>query len=159
MFIVCVYMAEYIMKDASSCKISLKGLSIAVGQMQGHKIDETTVMAEKPSKEIKIDELILESNLDYQFDEGELKDTNNAVVEVFKQVTNLSVMILSNVVADKRESRAHELERLNITAELDEQKCETAHNNEMAKLRLIDELDDLKNKRIHERERYNASKI
>lgn len=147
------------MKDASSCKISLKGLSIAVGQMQGHKIDETTVMAEKPSKEIKIDELILESNLDYQFDEGELKDTNNAVVEVFKQVTNLSVMILSNVVADKRESRAHELERLNITAELDEQKCETAHNNEMAKLRLIDELDDLKNKRIHERERYNASKI
>ena len=147
------------MKDESSCKISLKGLSIAVGQMQGHKIDETTVMAEKPSKEIKIDELILESNLDYQFDEGELKDTNNAVVEVFKQVTNLSVMILSNVVADKRESRAHELERLNITAELDEQKCETAHNNEMAKLRLIDELDDLKNKRIHERERYNASKI
>ena len=42
------------MKDASSCKISLKGLSIAVGQVQGHKIDETTVMAGKPFKEIRI---------------------------------------------------------------------------------------------------------
>ena len=136
------------MKDASSCKISLKGLSIAVGQMQGHKIDETTVMAEKPSKEIKIDELILESNLDYQFDEGELKDTNNAVVEVFKQVTNLSVMILSNVVAEKRAEREAAMTRE-----------DKHHENEMAKLRLIDELDDLKNKRIHERERYNASKI
>lgn len=136
------------MKDASSCKISLKGLSIAVGQVQGHKIDETTVMARKPLKEIKIDELILESNLDYQFDEGELKDTNNAVVEVFKQVTNLSVMILNNVVADKRAER-----EATMTRE------DKHHENEMAKLRLIDELDDLKNKRIHERERYNASKI
>lgn len=136
------------MKDASSCKISLKGLSIAVGQVQGHKIDETTVMAGKPSSEIKIDELILESNLDYQFDEGELKDTNNAVVEVFKQVTNLSVMILNNVVADKRAQR-----EATMTRE------DKHHENEMAKLRLIDELDDLKNKRIHERERYNASKI
>lgn len=135
------------MKDASSCKISLKGLSIAVGQTQGHKIDETTVMAGKPLKEIKIDELILESNLDYQFDEGELKDTNNAVVEVFKQVTNLSVMILNNVVADKRAEREATMIRE-----------DKHHENEMAKLRLIDELDDLKNKRIHERERYNASK-
>lgn len=135
------------MKDASSCKISLKGLSIAVGQVQGHKIDETTVVGVKPLKEIKIDELILESNLDYQFDEGELKDTNNAVVEVFKQVTNLSVMILNNVVADKRAGREAAMTRE-----------DKRHENEMAKLRLIDELDDLKNKRIHERERYNASK-
>ena len=105
-------------------------------------------MAGKPLKEIKIDELILESNLDYQFDEGELKDTNNAVVEVFKQVTNLSVMILNNMVADKRAER-----EATMTRE------DKHHENEMAKLRLIDELDDLKNKRIHERERYNASKI
>ena len=135
------------MKDASSCKISLKGLSIAIGQVPERKIDETTVMAGKPSNEIKIDELILESNLDYQFDEGELKDTNNAVVEVFKQVTNLSVMILNNVVADKRAER-----EATMTRE------DKRHENEMAKLRMIDELDDLKNKRIHERERYNASK-
>ena len=135
------------MKDASSCKISLKGLSIAIGQVPERKIDETTVMAGKQSNEIKIDELILESNLDYQFDEGELKDTNNAVVEVFKQVTNLSVMILNNVVADKRAQREATMARE-----------DKRHENEMAKLRLIDELDDLKNKRIHERERYNASK-
>lgn len=135
------------MKDASSCKISLKGLSFAIGQVQAHKIDETTVMAGNPLKEIKIDELILESNLDYQFDEGELKDTNNAVVEVFKQVTNLSVMILNNLVADKRAGREAAMTRE-----------DKRHENEMAKLRLIDELDDLKNKRIHERERYNASK-
>lgn len=148
MFIVCVYMAEYIMKDASSCKISLKGLSIAIGAAPELKIDETTVVAGKPSNEIKIDELVLESNLDYQFDEGELKDTNNAIVEVFKQVTNLSVMILNNVVADKRAGREAVMARE-----------DKHHENEMAKLRLIDELDDLKNKRIHERERYNASKI
>ncbi|WP_288980311.1 hypothetical protein [uncultured Flavobacterium sp.] len=140
-------MAEYIMKDASSCKISLKGLSIATGQVPERTIGDVIVRG-VPSKEIKIDELILESNLDYQFDEGELKDTNNAVVEVFKQVTNLSVMILNNVVADKRAGREAAMTRE-----------DKHHENEMAKLRLIDELDDLKNKRIHERERYNASKI
>lgn len=136
------------MKDASSCKISLKGLSIAIGAAPELKIDATTVVAGKPSNEIKIDELVLESNLDYQFEDGELKDTNNAVVEVFKQVTNLSVMILNNVVADKRAGREAAMTRE-----------DKRHENEMAKLRLIDELDDLKNKRIHERERYNASKI
>ncbi len=135
------------MKDASSCKISLKGLSIATGQVPERTIGDVIVRG-VPSKEIKIDELILESNLDYQFDEGELKDTNNAVVEVFKQVTNLSVMILNNVVADKRAGREAAMTRE-----------DKHHENEMAKLRLIDELDDLKNKRIHERERYNASKI
>lgn len=139
-------MAEYIMKDASSCKISLKGLSIAIGQVPERKIGDVIVPG-VPSNEIKIDELILESNLDYQFDEGELKDTNNAVVEVFKQVTNLSVMILNNVVADKRAGREAAMTRE-----------DKRHENEMAKLRLVDELDDLKNKRIHERERYNASK-
>ena len=135
------------MKDASSCKISLKGLSIAIGQVSESTIGDVIVRG-VPSKEIKIDELVLESNLDYQFDEGELKDTNNAVVEVFKQVTNLSVMILNNVVADKRAGREAAMTRE-----------DKHHENEMAKLRLVDELDDLKNKRIHERERYNASKI
>lgn len=135
------------MKDASSCKISLKGLSIAIGQVPESTIGDVIVRG-VPSNEIKIDELILESNLDYQFDEGELKDTNNAVVDVFKQITNLSVMILNSMVADKRAEREATMTREN-----------KRHENEMAKLRLIDELDDLKNKRIHERERYNASKI
>lgn len=145
------------MKDASSCKISLKGLSIATGQVPERKIDDVIVRG-VPLKEIKIDELILESNLDYQFDEGELKDTNNAVVEVFKQVSNLSVMILNNMVKDKAEGREHELAKIEIRHENEMATNDKRHENEMAKLRLIDELDDLKNKRIHERERYNASK-
>ena len=132
------------MKDASSCKISLKGLSIAIGAAPELKIDETTVVAGKPSNEIKIDELVLESNLDYQFDEGELKDTNNAVVEVFKQVTNLSVMILNTMVKDKAEGREHELAKIEIRHENEMATNDKRHENEMAKLRLVDELDDLK---------------
>lgn len=135
------------MKDASSCKIVIEGLSITK-LPSPDKIIGDSVYQGVQGNEIKIAKLEFESNLDYQFDEGELKDTNNAVVEVFKQLSNLSVMILNNVVADKSAQREAAMTRE-----------DKRHENEMAKLRLIDELDDLKNKRIHERERYNASKI
>lgn len=146
------------MKDASSCKIQLNGLSIVIGQMPESKTGDIVITG-KPTKEIKIDELVLESKLDYQFDEGELKDTNNAVVEVFKQVTNLSLMLLNTMVKDKAEGREHELAKIEIRHANEMATNDKRHENEMAKLRLVDELDDLKNKRIHERERYSASKL
>lgn len=134
---VCVYMREShsywraIMKDQSTCVCTIKGLKISIGGTPASKAGEVTVLAKEP-REIAIGELNFESKLDYCFENDEIKETNNAIIEVFEQMGKLSVQLVNLIMADKREGREHQLQQM----------------------RLADELDNLKNQRIHERARY-----
>ena len=96
------------MKDQSTAIVKLVGLKVT-------KADGSV---------FAIDELTIDSKMDYVFEGNELEQCNNAAVRVFEKFIDVSASIAQMTIADKKATRQHAIEMAILQDKLDNNRRE-----------------------------------
>ena len=102
------------MKDQSTAIVKLVGLKVT-------KADGSV---------FAIDELTIDSKMDYIFEGNELEQCNNAAVRVFEKIIDVSASVAQMAIADKKATRQHAIEMAILNDKLDSNRHERIHNRE-----------------------------